>query len=403
MPSRGAPWRGVGQGQKDRIGTEEVKDDSLLSEDIKDGTIKEVDLDSALQAKVNTSGGHVIEDEGTPLSQRPNMNFIGAGVTASDDGETTNITIAGVADGVGYDQVNEEGTPLIKRSTLQFVGDLVTASDSESTTTINVKPLQIQDEGVNLNALRPTIDFVGAGVVATDGPGLKTTITIPGGGGSLSREEIGSPNDDFWIYDEFFYPTFADIGLHLEHVESSGSVPSGQIGGVVQQNTSSVDNNSTRLNTCGAGGVAIDGDKKVILRWRARLSDSGVNTAFICGLTPPSNGPQSPHPYVNKPGPIISFFYDGGGNIDTYSSTDAISSNVEQTDTGVAMDTNFHTYDIEVDPVIPNIVYKIDGNIVKTQTTNLPTGTFVAWIGVQNGSAASRNIRIDSWFLYNQR
>ena len=318
MPSRGAPWRGVGKGQQDRIGTGEVKDDSLLSEDIKDGTIAEVDLNSALQAKVNSTGGHVIEDEGTPLSQRPNMNFIGAGVTASDDGETTNVT-------------------------------------------------------------------------------------IPGGGGSLSREEVGSPNDDFWIYDEFFYPTFADIGLHLEHVESSGSVPSGQIGGVVQQNTSSVSANDTRLNTCGAGGVAIDGTKKVILRWRARLSDSGATTAFICGLTVPGDGPQAPFPYVNKRGPLITFFYDGGGNIDTYSDTGAPGV-VEQTDTGVAMDLLFHTYDIEFDPAgTPTITYKIDGSIVKTQTTNIPTGNFTAWIGVQNGSAESRNIRIDSWFLFNER
>ncbi len=57
MPGRGTPWRGVGKGQQDRIGTGEVKDDSLLSEDIKDGTIQEVDLDSALQAKVNAGGG----------------------------------------------------------------------------------------------------------------------------------------------------------------------------------------------------------------------------------------------------------------------------------------------------------------------------------------------------------
>ena len=57
MPGRGTPWRGVGKGTKDRIGTEEIKDESILSEDIKDGTIAEVDLDSALQAKVNAGGG----------------------------------------------------------------------------------------------------------------------------------------------------------------------------------------------------------------------------------------------------------------------------------------------------------------------------------------------------------
>jgi len=316
MPSRGAPWRGVGKGQKDRIGTEEVKDDTLLSEDIKDGTIAEVDLNSALQAKVNQAGGHVIEDEGTPLSQRPNMNFIGAGVTASDDGETTNVT-------------------------------------------------------------------------------------IPGGGGSLSREEIGSPNDDFWIYDEFFYPTATDID-HLEHTENILSVPGTNTGGIIQQGTTSVTGNDTKMHTCGAGLATIDGTKKLILRWRAKLNIADENTGFICGLTKPNDGPQAPFPYVNKPGPIIVFFWDGVGNIDTYSDDGA--AGVEQTDTGVAGDTAFHTYDIEFDPAgTPTITYKIDGTIVKTQTTNIPQGNFVAWIGVQTGSASVKQIQIDSWFLYNQR
>ncbi len=47
MPGRGTPWRGVGRGTQDRIGTGEILDSS----------ISEVDLDSALQAKVNAVGG----------------------------------------------------------------------------------------------------------------------------------------------------------------------------------------------------------------------------------------------------------------------------------------------------------------------------------------------------------
>lgn len=43
----------------------------------------------------STGGGHVIQDEGTPLTQRPNLNFVGAGVTATDDAgnDATVITI----------------------------------------------------------------------------------------------------------------------------------------------------------------------------------------------------------------------------------------------------------------------------------------------------------------------
>lgn len=41
--------------------------------------------------------GHVIEDEGTPLTARSNLNFTGAGVTASDSGGKTVVTIPGAS------------------------------------------------------------------------------------------------------------------------------------------------------------------------------------------------------------------------------------------------------------------------------------------------------------------
>jgi len=42
-------------------------------------------------------GGHVIEDEGTPLTQRTKLNFVGAGVTVTDDGgdDASVVTISG--------------------------------------------------------------------------------------------------------------------------------------------------------------------------------------------------------------------------------------------------------------------------------------------------------------------
>lgn len=43
-------------------------------------------------------GGHTIQDEGTPLTARANLNFVGAGVTATDDAgnNATVVTIPGV-------------------------------------------------------------------------------------------------------------------------------------------------------------------------------------------------------------------------------------------------------------------------------------------------------------------
>ncbi len=42
-----------------------------------------------------SGGGHVIEDEGTPLTQRANLNFVGSGVTVTDAGGKTIVTVAG--------------------------------------------------------------------------------------------------------------------------------------------------------------------------------------------------------------------------------------------------------------------------------------------------------------------
>jgi hypothetical protein len=41
-------------------------------------------------------GGHVIEDEGTPLTQRSNLNFVGVNVSVADAGGKTVVTIGAV-------------------------------------------------------------------------------------------------------------------------------------------------------------------------------------------------------------------------------------------------------------------------------------------------------------------
>lgn len=45
-------------------------------------------------------GGHTIEDEGTPLTQRTKLNFVGAGVTVTDD-SGDDATVVTIPDSVG--------------------------------------------------------------------------------------------------------------------------------------------------------------------------------------------------------------------------------------------------------------------------------------------------------------
>jgi hypothetical protein len=52
-----------------------------------------------LEGDVAAGSGHVIQDEGTPLTAQPNLNFAGAGVTVTNDGanSATLVTIPGAA------------------------------------------------------------------------------------------------------------------------------------------------------------------------------------------------------------------------------------------------------------------------------------------------------------------
>lgn len=52
---------------------------------------------------IHNPARHIIEDEGTPLTQRTNVNFTGAGVSVADSGGKTVVTING--GGVGGDPV----------------------------------------------------------------------------------------------------------------------------------------------------------------------------------------------------------------------------------------------------------------------------------------------------------
>lgn len=54
-------------------------------------------VDAAGNAEGCFDAGHVVQDEGTPLTQRPTMNFTGAGVTVTDAGGLTVVNVPGGA------------------------------------------------------------------------------------------------------------------------------------------------------------------------------------------------------------------------------------------------------------------------------------------------------------------
>ena len=119
---------------------------------------------------------YTIEDEGTPEVQRTTMNFVGDGVTVSDNGGKTQVNVPIQQ---AYTTVQDEGTSVTQRSTLNFVGDGVTVSDVGGKTEVNMQSYYttVQEEGVSVTQ-RSTTNFVGDGVTVSD-VGGKTQVNVP--------------------------------------------------------------------------------------------------------------------------------------------------------------------------------------------------------------------------------
>lgn len=126
-----------------------------------------------------TDGVNVEEEGVAVLTPALTLNFIGAGVTATDGGsDTADITIPGTV------AVEEEGVAVNDATTFNFVGAGVTATDGGAgvaTITIpgTTAGVAVEDEGVAV-IQATTLNFIGAGVTATDGGGGVADITIPG-------------------------------------------------------------------------------------------------------------------------------------------------------------------------------------------------------------------------------
>lgn len=75
---------------------------------------------------------------------------------------------------------------------LQWVADEFTRISAVLSEDVTSGGITIEDEGAPLTTLATTLDFVGAGVVAT-GAGAEKTITISGGGSGITVEDEGTP------------------------------------------------------------------------------------------------------------------------------------------------------------------------------------------------------------------
>lgn len=135
-----------------------------------------------------------VQEEGSNVVSSGTINFVGAGVTASNVGGVATITVSG--SGIGGIAVQEEGSNVVSSAnTINFIGSGVTASNVGGVATITVASglsgLAVQEEGTNVVSTANTVNFVGAGVTASNVGGV-ATITVSGGGSGITVQEESS-------------------------------------------------------------------------------------------------------------------------------------------------------------------------------------------------------------------
>ena len=129
----------------------------------------------------------VSEDDVSPIFLPSNIGFAGAGVTGvvTSNGIILTIPGGGTSDGVGYDEILDEGSGITKRAKLNFIGAGVNCVDNASRSECTISGTAfdattidavIWSDGANASNLW-TFDVSGTNVTVTWG---NATVTIVG-------------------------------------------------------------------------------------------------------------------------------------------------------------------------------------------------------------------------------
>lgn len=127
-----------------------------------------------------------VEDEGALIVSTQDLNFVGAGVTVTENPlGTAEIDIPGTTI-----DIEDEGVAIITNpGAINFTGAGVTVTENPlGTAEIDIpgNPLTVKDEGVSIVSNPANINFIGAGVTVTQNPAGTAEVSIPGGGAGIA-------------------------------------------------------------------------------------------------------------------------------------------------------------------------------------------------------------------------
>lgn len=237
----------------------------------------------------------------------------------------------------------------------------------------------IEDEGVPIPQ-KAALNFVGDGVVASDGSG-KTNVTIPAGAGggpqSVIPIDIAVGNKNHWHYDAFYYKDITELFKHNYQLVGVATPTFSAGGGLLTMNTGgAAPGILSQVNTLQKWKIP-NPLLKDDLFWRATCTNRVIGSqnrfTYVGWITDPANGATTSGVALNAMLDSICFIVNdndsGFGN--NWIAMTQVGTSRTLTDSGVSSSLQEA---LELRSIDGGIEFYINNILVATHTTNIPLG-----------------------------